>query len=184
MSLLTVAQAQALGAGLALSSTDLQTIIDREEAELVRRFGAHYSASPLTETAHGGGHAIYLKRQIGAITSIVEYLYPGDTAPTTLVAADYYVWGQEGRIERLPYGTTAASCWGKVITVVYTPIDDSDLRRMVLIELLRIATEQTTSGGGGVAGLGFSVTAGGDATGANWARQREAQYARLGWLSR
>lgn len=181
-SLLTIAQAQALGVGLALSSTDLQTIIDREEAELIRRFGAHYSASPLTKTIEVGHRekTLYLARQISAVTSIVEYLYPGDTASTTLTTTDYIVWGDTGRIVRLPEGMH----WGRVITVVYTPVDDSDLRRMVLIELLRIATEQTTSGGGGVAGLGFSVTAGGDATGANWARQREAQYARLGWLSR
>jgi hypothetical protein len=182
VSLLTIAQAQALGAGIGLSDSDLQVVIDREEAELVRRFGANYAAlTPVVETAHGGGRSIYLKRQVTSVTSIVECLYLGDTSPTTLTATDYYVWGQEGRIERVPYGTTAACRWGRVCTVTYTPVDDSDLRRMVLVELIRIATEQTTAGGGGVSGLGFSIS---DSGSSGWSRQREAQYARLGWLSR
>lgn len=182
MSLLTIAQAQALGVGLGLSDADLQVIIDREEAELVRRFGAVYTGAAISETTHGGGHSIYLKRGIGTASSIVEYLYPGDTAPVTLVAADYFVWSDEGRIERV----STASCWGAVVAVSYIPTDDRDLWRMVLAELVRIATEQTaTGGGGGVSGLGFSVSeSGGGSAGANWGNLRAAQYARIGWLSR
>jgi hypothetical protein len=178
MSLLTIAQAQALGAGIGLSDADLQVVIDREEAELVRRFGANYVAlTPVSETVHGEGKSIYLKRQIGSVSSIVEYIYLGDTAPATLVAADYYAWLDEGRIERID------ARWGRVVVVSYIPVDDSELRRMVLIELVRIATEQSTAGGS-VSGLSFSIGSSGDTTGAGWAAQREAQYARLGWLSR
>lgn len=184
MSLLTIAQAQALGAGLSLSDADLQVVIDREEAELVRLFGAVYTGAAISETTQGGYRNIYLKRRIGSVSSITEYLYPGDTAPVVLIAADYYVWGQEGRIERVPYGTTAASKWGRVVTVSYIPTDDRDLWRMVLVELVRIATEQTaTSGGGSVSGLGFSVGAGGSAAD-NWSNLRAVQYARIGWLTR
>jgi hypothetical protein len=186
MSLLTIAQAHALGVGLSLTDADLQIILDREEAELVRRFGPVYvAATPISETVQGGGRSIYLKRGIGTVSSIVEYLYPGDTAPVTLVAADYFIWASEGRIERVPYGSTAANQWGKVVTVSYIPTDDRDLWRMVLIELVRIATEQTaTSGGGGVSGLGFSVRDGDTSAGADWGSLRGAQYARIGWLSR
>lgn len=185
MSLLTAAQAQALGIGLSLSATDLQAVIDREEAELVRLFGAVYTGAAISETTHGGGRSLYLKRRITSVSSIIEYLYPGDTAPVTLTTSDYFVWGDEGRIERVPWGTTASTTWGRVVTVSYVPTDDTDLWRMVLAELVRIATEQTaTSGGGSVAGLGFSVSDSSSASGGSWGNLRAAQYARIGWLSR
>jgi hypothetical protein len=185
MSLLTIAQAQALGVGLGLSDTDLQIILDREEAILVRMFGAVYTGGAISETTQGGGRSIYLKRQITSVSSITEYLYPGDTAPATLVAADYFIWGSEGRIERVPYGTTAASRWGRVVTVSYIPTDDRDLWRQVLIELIRISTEQPASGGGSVSGLGFSVGASSSSGGADsYSAQRGAALARIGWLSR
>jgi len=179
MSLITPAEAQALGAGLVLSTAELQALIDREEAELVRRFGPNYAAlTPISEQTEGGGCSLYLKRAIASVTSIAEYYYLGDTA-TALVATDYYVWGSEGRIARLPESMK----WARLVTVVYTPQDDTELRKMVLIELIRIAESQS-AGGGSVAGLSFSVSGGSDTTGAGWASQRERQYARLGWLSR
>ncbi len=140
MSLLTIAQAQALGVGLGLSDADLQVVIDREEAEIVRLYGAVYTGAAISETVHGGGRAIYLKRQIGTVSSIIEYLYPGDTAPTTLTTADYYVWTSEGRIERLPWGVSSSVRWGTPIVVSYIPTDDRELWRMVEAELVRIAT--------------------------------------------
>ncbi len=182
MSLLTIAQAQALGAGLGFSDADLQTVIDREEAELVQLFGAVYTGAAISETVHGHGRAIYLKRQIASVASITEYLFPGDTAPVTLTSADYYVWPAEGRIERLPWGASASRQWGTPIVVSYIPTDDTALWRMVLVELVRIATEQTATIGGKVSGLGYSVSS--DATGTNWENLRQAQYARIGWLSR
>lgn len=183
MSLLTIAQAQAVGVGLGLSDADLQVILDREEALLVRMFGAVYTGAAIAETTQGGGRSIYLKRGIGTVASIIEYLYAGDTAPVTLIATDYFVWSSEGRIERVPYGTTAASRWGGVVTVSYIPTDDRDLWREVLIELVRISTEEP-SAGGSVAGLGFSVSAGGARASSSASSSRGAALARIGWLSR
>lgn len=179
MSLVTPTDLQAQGIGLALSESELQTVIDQEEAELVRRYGPNYADAPITETVAGGGQSLYLRRAIASITSIAETWLLGE-APNALVAADYYLWGDEGRIERLPGHTR----WGHAATVVYTPIDDTDLRRMVLTELCRIATEQTTPGGASVAGLTFRIGQQTDADGAGWAAQRSAQYARLGFLGR
>jgi hypothetical protein len=181
-SLLTPAEAQALGAGFGLTTAEVQAVIDREEAEIIRRYGAHYViATPISETVTGGGPSLYLKRAIGSVSSVNEYAYLGDTA-ALLTAADYYVWGDEGRITRLPEHQR----WARVVAVSYVPVDDSNLRKMVLIELVRIATEQSTSASGGsVSGFSFSMSgSAGDATGAGWHAQREAQYARLGWLSR
>lgn len=178
MSLLTPAEAQALGAGLSLTTAELQAVIDREEAELIRLFGPHYTGVAVVEQVPGKGASLYLRRPIGTVSGISEYFYLGDTA-TTLVAADYHIWADEGRITRLP----EYAKWGRLVTVTYIPQDDSELRKMVLIELIRIATEQSTAGGS-VGGLSFSIGGGGDTTGAGWKAQREAQYARLGWLSR
>src|SRR5678809_557072 len=123
MTMIESDELQALGIGVGLDDDTLQAVIDREEADLVRLFGPVYiAATPITETAHGGGRSIYLKRRIASVASIVESLYPGDTAPVTLIATDYYVWGQEGRIGRMPYGSTAASRWGAVVTVSYLPV--------------------------------------------------------------
>ncbi len=180
MSLLTTAQAQALGVGLALSDADLQVVLDREEAELVRWFGAVYTGAAIAETVRGGMRTIKLKRKIASVSSIIESAYLGDTAPVTLVAADYYVWASEGRIERVPYGMTAAVQWGRVVTVSYVPTDDRDLWRMVLAELVRISTEQPASSGGSVSGLSFSI--GGSSSGSSFEAQRAQAYARIGWL--
>jgi hypothetical protein len=180
VSLLTPAELQALGIGGALSAAELQVIIDREEAELVRLFGANYDGMAVTESVRGGDPSLYLKRRIGTVSSIAEYYYLGDTA-TTLVSTDYYIWPNEGRISRLP----ERMAWGRLVTVSYVPQDDTGLRRLVLAELIRITTEQSASGGS-VGGLSFSLGSSGssDTTGAGWKAQRAAQYARLGWLSR
>jgi hypothetical protein len=172
MSLITPADVNALNAGGGLDDADLQTIIDREEAELVRRFGANYSASPITVTRPGGAKSIYLNRAIGAITSIAEYSYLGDTAPTTLTSADYFIWSDQGRIERL-------SChWGAYAVVVYTPVDDTELRKQVLIELVRVNANQTLAGK--VSGLGYTIEA--TQSAASYKATREAQYGRLAFI--
>jgi len=173
VSLITPADVNAVNAGGGLSNADLQTVIDREEAELVRRFGANYPAS-ITVTRPGHQRSIYLGRAISTVTSIAEYLYLGDTAPTTLTSADYFVWAGQGRIERI----TSACKWGAYATVVYAPADDTDLRVQVLLELVRIATNQKMAGT--VSGYGFSVETVQDDK--QWYALREAQYARLAFI--
>ena len=177
MSLVSLADVRALAADGGLSDSDLQAVIDREEAELVRRFGAH--DGPLTEIVRGHGRSLYLARAIASVTSITEYLYLGDTAPQTLTTSDYYVWGDEGRIERLTGAGYGAVCWGATVTVVYTPVDQADLRSQVLLELVRLATAQDA--GGSVSGLGYSIRGAGSTK--DWEAARSREYARLGWLS-
>jgi hypothetical protein len=184
MSLLTPADLQALGIGLDLTDAALQSVIDAEEAELVRRFGPNYPG-PQTETVSGRRVAsLYLKRAIVSVTSITEYLFLGDTAPVTLVAGDYLIWNEEGRIQRVPTGPNGAGHWGYRATVVYVPADDTVLRKSVLTELVRIGVEQPATSGTGesVSGLTFSI--GKSVSGApTYTMQRAAAYARLGWLS-
>lgn len=174
-----------MGVGLALSDAQLQAVIDREEAEIVRRFGANYTGGAISETVHGSTGSLYLKRAAASISSVVEYLYPGDTSPVTLVAADYYLWPAEGRIERLPWGSTASTRWGNPVVVSYIPVDDTNLRKQVLLALVQIAVDSVSpsSTGKSVSGLGYSMSTTGSA-GRVWEDKRAAEYARLGWLSR
>lgn len=149
MSLLTIAEARAL-ISTSLDDVQLQAVIDREEAWMIRAYGAHYTALlSVTETLAGGKNkSLYLRRPIGSVTSITA-----DEA--VLDSDDYRVWGDEGRIERLPAG----SRWGEeAIVVVYTPQDDNALRKSALIDLLRLTLNRSGLKSESVAGE-YSYTA-------------------------
>lgn len=159
----------------ALSDADLQTIIDREEAEVVRRFGAHYAASPpITETLEGGACQLTFRRRLASVTSVTEAYYLGDTAVTLTANLDYYVFAAQGLLTRLPEGVR----WGRIVAVTYVPYDDSSLRKQVIIELVRIAVNEATGEAETVAGLGYTISHG-SRSAWDWRALREAQYARL-----
>lgn len=164
MALITAAQAQARGVGLALSEAALQAIIDDEEAIMIARYGVHGDGTTsVTEVGRREGGSVFLRRTPLSITSVTQAEYPGGTA-TALATTERYTWlNGEARIELYPASTPYAAQYdaGKLITVVYVPADDRAKRRSVLLELVRIATEQpTATGGGKVSGLGFSVDEG------------------------
>lgn len=180
--LVTAAEAKARGVGLDLADADLQELLDREEAEIVRRFGPNYPG-PQTDEAYPRerfGRNLYLTRAATSVTSITEYVSIGDTAPTTRASTDYYLWPGEGRIEAA-YG---AQGFGARCTVVYVPIDDTDLRREVILDLVRAATDAASLVASTVSGLGYTISGGRSSSARTTARDaREAAYSRLGWLS-
>jgi hypothetical protein len=152
-----------------LTNVELMEVVSREEQELIRRAGAHTSA--ITEVRPGKRKSIYLSRAVSSISSVSEYIYLGDTTAQTLVAnTDYVVWEDQGRIERLD------GLFGAKVTVVFTPSDDRDLRKQVLIELVRIALNQSNYSSEKVEGVedSYSYT-----TAKDWGAAREQQYARL-----
>ena len=156
MSLVTPAEVKEL---VRTSKTDaeLQHVIDREEADVVRLYGAHYvAATTVTETlASGGMRNLYLRRRLGSITSVTEYQTLDSTGGTAIVATTgYYLWADQGRLERMPAG----ALWGAKVTIVYIPADDNDLRRAAIIDLVRLALERTAMQSEGVAGE-YSYTA-------------------------
>lgn len=178
MALLDAYEVQALGVGLGFSADDLQTFLDLEEAELTRRFGA--PAAARSEVVRPRGQSLYLARPIGSVASISEQQYVGDPNPISRAAGDYVIWAGEGRLER----AAGSLAWGVVCTVTYTPEDDTSLRTQVLLELARIATEQTTGMAGTTSGMGYSLTQIGTDGARNWQRARDLQYGRLGrWKS-
>ena len=172
MSVLTVDQARALVA-TALDDAQLQAVIDREEAEIVKRLGAAYATGvSLAETHPGGGKSIFLRRGIGSVTTVTERISPS-SSPVTLAATDYFVWADEGRLERLPPGGT----WGAVIVVTYAPQDDRDAWRGVEAALVRLALERTALKSESIAGE-YSYVASD-----NWDEDRAVLLRRLGFLN-
>lgn len=174
MSLLTPAEVQAAGVGLDFTTADLQAVIDREEAEIVRRFGANYvdANTTITESVEIKGPSVFLKRAILSVASVTEVTLVNNYQ-RTLATTDYYAWrDQTGRVQRLLVG----NWYGDRIDVVYVPQDDTNLRKLVLIELCRIATNAPVVAGA-VRGLSFGLDTTrvkGDAI-----TEREAQFDRL-----
>ncbi len=171
MSLLSVTEAREL-LKTGLNDAGLQRVIDREEAWIVRNFGAHYVDTNTTvvetlmlETA---GESLFLRRVIASLSSIVE-------DGVTLAAADYRLWGGQGRVERLPAGTR----WlpRVVITVTYVPFNDNELRKEAVIDLARLALERTTMQSESIADeYSYTVAEGG------WDAQRAKVMRRLGFV--
>lgn len=150
MSLVTVADVRQL-VTTGLRDPDVQQIIDREEAIMVQRCGAHYvnSSTRITETIRGGYPLLYLSRKVTSIYRVTE-----DTVVISQTNGDFRVWELEGTLERLPAGTS----WGTVVVVLYVPYDDNERRKGVLIELVRLALDRMTMHSENVAGE-YSYTA-------------------------
>lgn len=148
MSLLTVAELKAQ-VRTSLTDAQLQPVINREEAEVIRLYGAHYvdGLTTVTETLEGGTKSLYLRRRLASVSSITEYSTSDSTSGTLLTAvSDYRVWTAQGRIERMP--STAVSgfgvgVWGAIVIIIYVPFDDTDARKAAIIDLCRLALERT-----------------------------------------
>lgn len=148
-----------------LADEELQTVIDREEAEVVRLYGAHYVDSEMTvsETHEGGYLSLFVNRAISSVTEVVE----DDTTLTE--DEDYEVWAAQGRLLRLPVG----AWWGRVVTVTYVPADDNVLRKGVIIDLVRLALERTAMRQESLRDTEYSYTA------PDWEVERARILARL-----
>jgi hypothetical protein len=154
MSLVTPAEVQAM-LDTDLEEEELQVVIDREEAAMVKRIGPHYDpAQPLVEIIEGGSsNDLFLPRVIKEVVTVTEARRLGNEA-TELTTDDYHAWRSQGRIVRLP----RRLCWGAEVTVTYHPEDDNEARKVALIELIRLSMERTPLKSESVAGE-YSYTA-------------------------
>lgn len=155
MSLVTTTQVRAV-IQTTLSDEQLQSLIEREEAEIITRFGEHYvdASTTVVETLAGDGlRSLYLRRRIAQVTAIT-------VDGVELSATDYRVWGGQGRIERLPMG----SSWGfsrtltELVQVTYVPYNDNAVRAGIVLDLVRIALSRTGLKSESIAGE-YSYTA-------------------------
>lgn len=121
------------------SDADLQDLINDEEAEVFRRYGPHADGElSVTETHEGGARSIFLHRPIVSVTSVTD----NGTSTT-----GYTVYASQGRVLAGSDGR-----WGGPVVVTYVPQDDRARRRSVIIELVRLALEQTAMRSESVAG--------------------------------
>jgi hypothetical protein len=126
-----------------LEDTALQRIVTGIESEISDRYGSTDSAE---ETVAGTDRRVLVThRPIESITSITE-------DDVTLSANDYRQWGRY-RLERLSSGDNPRTLWGGVVELQYTPRDDSEQRKLVLVDLVKLELEyralQSESVGGG-----------------------------------
>lgn len=148
MSLVTPTDVKAL-INTSLSDANLQTVIDRVEAQITARIGAPQTdayATEVVKTMRGEGEYLFMPTEIYSVSSIVE-----DTS--TLTSDQYQTWAG-GVIERLPDD----SHWGDRCVVTYKPTDDRLVRAQVIIDLVRLVIERTAMKGESIAGE-YSYTA-------------------------
>lgn len=129
-----------------LSDAALQCILDSEEAEIVRRYGPHATAS---ETLAGGARWLILARDAASVTQIVE---TADGLDTALGADAYRLW-PGGRIERLD------AIWAPRVAVTYTPREETAQRRLALINLCKLAIAYSGLKSEGVGSGDYQATA-------------------------
>lgn len=147
-SLVLPADARAL-INTSMTDANLQTVIDRIEAQITARIGAPQADGytvQIEKTMRGEGPSLFLPTEIYAVVSIVE----DDVA---LTADEFRTWGG-GVIERLPMDTI----WGDVNVVTYKPADDRFRRMQVTIDLVRLEIERTAMKSESIAGE-YSYTA-------------------------
>lgn len=120
-----------------LDDIALQRVIDRLDADLVSRIGPH--SGPLTEVVPGKTPSVYVRRPIATVAGVREGDVIDADATTLTAGLHFRLWAAEGRLERLPAGALFAT----VVEVVYTPVDDLDRRKRVLLELVRLDLAQS-----------------------------------------
>ena len=126
-----------------MSDVNLQTVIDRIEAQITERIGAPQTdtmTTTLTKTYRGEGFYLFTPTEIYSVVSISE-------DGNALTSDQYETWGG-GVIERLP----EESHWGDRMTVVYKPVDDRLERAQVIIDLVRLVIERTAMKSESIAG--------------------------------
>ena len=147
MSLVMITEVRAL-INTGLTDVNLQAVIDRNEALITSRIGAPQDDGwtvQLVKTLAGDGNYIFLPSEIASIVSIVEVDDGGVTY--TLETYEYRVWGG-GTIERLPEGSN----WEDQVIVTYKPVDDRELRKGAIIDLVRLDLNRTTFSSESIAG--------------------------------
>lgn len=130
MTLLTIAEFKE-HVTTTLGDDAIQRLLDDAEAQIVAFAGP---TGDVTELVDGGWGRIVLSRRASAITSITELLW---TTNYVLATND---WRQRGPyvLERLRTGTTPRLAWAPIVTIVYTPADDTDSRKIVQLELVKL----------------------------------------------
>lgn len=163
--------------GTSLSDGELDAIIEREEAAIIERYGAHYVD---TETTISEVHLqeadmpryadLFLGRPILSVSTVTENATLTSAGVALVESTDYTKIANQGRLIRM------GTAWGRLVTVAYVPQDDSAKRTRVIIELVRLALARTALKSENIAGE-YSYTT--DDVG--WDAQRQRLLGSLGY---
>ena len=139
MTLLTVGEFREHQA-TALGDDPLQRLLDAAEALILRVAGPLGSTTEYFDAWAGltrdvGSRYLVLKHRLASITSITEWYGTGSDA--VLDATDYRVGADLLSIERLVTGVYPAVGWQGPIAVVYQTADDTALREIVQLSLVK-----------------------------------------------
>lgn len=146
-----------------LTPDELQTVIDREEARLVRKLGPHGDGvTSQTLILQSSGGDLFLPRPVVSVASV-----GGATSGWTLYAAQGRITGASWPVDWVSGGS-----WDGDVTVVCVPADDREDRRQALIDLVRLAVQRTAMKSESVAGE-YSYSA------PDWEAARAAIYRQL-----
>lgn len=160
--LLTIADVRAQMA-TALPDPQLQTILDREEADLLQRCGEPGDGETwITELVTREGTSLFLRKPIADVQSVTPRGATTALSPDTLDVSP----GQ-GRI------VLSGAASGRY-TVVYAPVDERPRYQQALIDLLRLTVSRTALKSESIAGE-YSYSAG------DWDTERGTIYRRLGF---
>jgi hypothetical protein len=140
MSLVSIAELRALVQST-LTDGELIAVLDREEDEVIRRAGPHWEEDLAVVEFHEGDKAhIFTDRPVDTIDEIV-ISYDDFVTSTTLTSADYRKDDRMlGGIQRLIANRPVR--WTGLVRITYRPEDDTQQRKSILIELVRIALER------------------------------------------
>lgn len=119
-----------------LDDASLQLLLDAAEDEIDRYAGP---VGSVEELFYNGGRLLVLSRQAASITSIEETsLSSNIDYDPALDATDYIIWPQGTTIERVPGGTTSRHTFRGRTRVTYTPVDDTNIRKVVQSDLVAL----------------------------------------------
>lgn len=155
-----------------LSTDAIQGVIDREETELLFRFGPHSridgTTNPalVTERMEGGQASVFVDRPFDTVVAIL--VSSNGFIDSAVVNADgYRTFPDEGRIVRI------SGNWESEVEVRYFATDLDNVRKSALIDLCRIAIDRQAFRRESIAGE-YSYT-----SPPNWEQERESIYGRL-----
>lgn len=117
----------------------LQRVMNSEEAEIDSRFGA-IATQP--DVLGGLGTDLFPSRPIQTVTgTITEILFDtfGNESSTDLNADDFKILNNGRTLKRLTTGTNPRQVWGHRIELTYVPLDETERRIGVLVDLVKLS---------------------------------------------
>lgn len=162
-----------------LTDAQLETVVDRVEDYITDQIGEPYSEGvTITETVSGGGKNLFLKRPVSSVSSVTEYSQLSDQTGASLEEnTQFYLWPDQGRLERIGGIWGSEGKWGRMVEVTYVPQDQTKKRKQVIIDLVRLELSRTAMFQESVGGE-YSYTAP-----ANWEKERQRIMKRICFVS-